>query len=66
MSYMNVTPTWQWGVLWNWTSGWIGAHWSKRDKRLCVNLIPFGTFWFTAPGGVIPGKDYGRVHRISN
>lgn len=41
----------KWGILFRWQSFWIGAHWSDYNKRLCVNLIPFFTIWFTPQGG---------------
>ena len=47
-------PHWRWGVLFRWGSVWIGAHWSRRNRRICINLIPFVTIWVTAPGGVAP------------
>lgn len=42
------------GLVFRWGSLWVGGHWSPENKRLCVNLIPFVTFWFTLPGGVLP------------
>lgn len=42
------------GWLFRWGSCWIGFHWSKNNKRLCINLIPFFTIWVTGPGGVVP------------
>lgn len=33
---------------------WVGAHWSKHNRRLCVNLLPCVTLWFTAVGGKQP------------
>jgi len=43
-----------WGWLFRWGSFWIGAHWAKHNKRLCVNVIPCVTFWICAPGGNQP------------
>ena len=42
------------GVLLRGGSFWIGAHWSKHNKRLCLNLVPFVTIWFTLRGGYAP------------
>lgn len=42
------------GILCRWASGWIGAHWSPYNRRLCVNLIPFITLWVALPGGKVP------------
>jgi len=42
------------GILFRWGSCWIGAHWSPGNRRLCINLVPFVTFWITAPGGATP------------
>ena len=45
---------WRCGVLFRWGSCWVGAHYSPHNKRVCINLIPFVTFWITAPGGYVP------------
>jgi hypothetical protein len=45
---------WHCGVLVRWGSAWIGAHWSRENRRLCVNLVPFVTIWITPPGGRVP------------
>lgn len=42
------------GVLFRWKALWTGAHWSSKHRRLCVNLIPFVTVWFTIRGGDAP------------
>lgn len=42
------------GLLVNWRAFWVGAHYSKTDKRLCLNLIPCVTLWWTKPGGRLP------------
>ncbi|HHA2674730.1 TPA: hypothetical protein ACOECQ_000797 [Stenotrophomonas maltophilia] len=42
------------GILFRWASGWIGAHWSDYNRRLCVNVLPFVTLWITLPGGKVP------------
>ncbi|WP_323162835.1 hypothetical protein [Stenotrophomonas maltophilia] len=42
------------GLLLRWASGWVGAHWSNYNRRLCVNLLPFVTLWITLPGGKVP------------
>lgn len=42
------------GLLFNWNALWVGAHYSKRDKRLCINLVPCLTLWWAKPGGVLP------------
>lgn len=44
------------GALFNLGSFWIGAHWSSYNRRLCVNLIPCCTIWFTLKGGNVPEK----------
>lgn len=48
------SPTWRFGFLFRWGSLWIGAHYAPHNKRLCLNLIPCVTLWFTFPGGVPP------------
>lgn len=47
-------PKKRWGVLFRWGSLWMGAHWSKNNRRLCVNLIPCVTVWIIAKNGVAP------------
>lgn len=42
------------GVLFRWGSMWVGAHWAPHNKRLCINVVPFVTFWVTFKGGVVP------------
>lgn len=42
------------GLLVNWRALWVGAHYSKHDKRLCLNLLPCVTLWWTKPGGKLP------------
>lgn len=42
------------GILFRWGSCWVGAHYSTKQKRLCVNLIPFVTFWIVFKGGMRP------------
>jgi hypothetical protein len=42
------------GLLWNWRAAWVGLHHSAKDRRTCVNLIPFLTIWYTRPGGMLP------------
>lgn len=42
------------GILSRWGSCWIGVHWSRRNRRACINLVPFVTVWIVAPGGSAP------------
>ena len=44
------------GVLFKPGSFWIGAHWSARNRRLCVNLVPCVTIWIAMNGGTPPEK----------
>lgn len=46
------------GLLFNIRSAWMGAHYSSFNKRLCVNLVPFVTFWVCLEGGNEPKKEY--------
>lgn len=39
------------GIVFRPGSLWVGAHWSKYNRRLCLNLLPMVTIWFTLPGG---------------
>lgn len=42
------------GWLVNRGSVWVGVHYSKHNKRWCINPIPCVTFWVTKPGGNVP------------
>lgn len=42
------------GILFRLTSLWIGVHYSHREKRYCVNLLPCVTIWIALPGGQRP------------
>lgn len=53
-AYVEQRRHWRAGVLLRWGSLWVGAHWSPKNRRLCINFIPFVTFWVTPPGGVAP------------
>ena len=44
------------GILFKPGSFWVGAHWSARNRRLCVNLVPFVTIWIAFKGGTPPEK----------
>lgn len=44
----------QFGLLLSRQSAWVGVHYSSHNRRLCVNLLPFVTLWWTQPGGVRP------------
>lgn len=48
------TTEWTTGFLFRWASPWMGSHWSRGNKRLCVNFLPFCTFWVCRPGGFVP------------
>lgn len=43
-----------WGVLARSGSAWVGYHYSPYNRRVCINLVPCVTVWFTLPGGVLP------------
>jgi hypothetical protein len=42
------------GFLFRWESFWIGVHYSRFEKRFCINFVPFVTLWITLEGGNIP------------
>lgn len=52
----------KYGILFRTVSWWVGAHWSPVNKRLCVNIVPMVTIWFTLKGGQVPrqGRDIYR------
>jgi hypothetical protein len=35
---------------------WMGAHYSKYNRRWCINLIPCVTIWICREGGKVPDK----------
>lgn len=43
-----------WGLLLNPNAWWLGVHYSPRDGRHCINLIPCLTLWITKQGGREP------------
>lgn len=44
----------RYGTIFRWGSCWVGWHWSRHNKRLCINLIPCLTLWIVWPGGNLP------------
>jgi hypothetical protein len=42
------------GLLFNPNAFWIGAHYSHRAQRWCVNLLPGFTLWYKQYGGTEP------------
>lgn len=42
------------GFLFRLGSSWVGFHYSKFNRRLCINLIPCCTVWIIGEGGVEP------------
>lgn len=42
------------GVLFGPGSWWIGVHWSKYNRRFCINLLPCLTVWVVLKGGNTP------------
>lgn len=53
---MSKSDAFSCGWLFRTGSCWIGIHWSRYNKRLCINLLPFVTFWFVFPGGWTPER----------
>lgn len=46
------------GILFRPQSFWIGCHWSPKNKRFCLNILPFITFWLVSEGGIEPKQGY--------
>jgi hypothetical protein len=42
------------GILFRLTAAWIGVHYSKRERRTCINPVPFVTIWIATKGGRRP------------
>ena len=49
-----LTTRVEWGALFRPGSLWIGAHYSKANRRWCINLLPMVTFWLCLKGGRRP------------
>lgn len=45
------------GLLFNPCSAWIGCHYSEYNRRYCINVVPFVTFWITKRSGKEPSKE---------
>lgn len=48
------TLSYECGWLFRPLSLWIGARYSKYNRRWCINLLPMVTFWICLPGGRRP------------
>jgi hypothetical protein len=44
------------GLLFRPGSFWVGVHWSARNRRPCINLMPMVTFWIALDGGTPPSR----------
>lgn len=42
------------GVLFQPLALWLGAHYSRHNRRWCINLLPCLTVWVALPGGKTP------------
>ena len=42
------------GLLFRIGSVWVGAHFSKKHRRVCINFLPCITLWIVLEGGDIP------------
>jgi hypothetical protein len=42
------------GIIIRFWSLWIGIHYSKFQKRVCINLLPCVTIYIVFKGGVKP------------
>lgn len=47
----HMRRTWACGLLYNECALWVGVHYSQQNKRYCINVLPFLTFWYCADGG---------------
>ena len=46
----------KWGWLIRFGSFWVGAHYSKRHRRVCINILPCVTLYIVAEGGDMPAE----------
>ncbi len=53
-----VADTVRCGLLFRWSSLWVGAHYSPYNRRWCINLVPCVTLWITLKGGRVPSKEH--------
>ncbi len=44
----------KYGLILNAGSLWVGIHYSKHNKRVCINILPMCTIWFCPHDGVAP------------
>lgn len=42
------------GALFQCGGFWVGVHYSRYNKRFCINLLPFLALWVALPGGHRP------------
>ena len=47
----------RWRLLFKISSFWIGIHYSKFHKRVCINLLPCFTICITAKDEALPGEE---------
>lgn len=53
-SHRNKRDGWACGLLYNEHALWIGVHYSAYNRRYCINVLPFLTFWYSRAGGKEP------------
>ena len=59
--HMRTTKA-NWGVVFQPGAVWLGMHYSKYDRRFCINLVPFLTLWISRAGGRAPLKPSLYIH----
>lgn len=42
------------GVKFSWRVALLGVHYSRFNKRVCINIIPFVTVYYVRKGGLLP------------
>lgn len=52
------------GLLFRWQSFWIGAHYARTYRRLCINIVPMVTVWIAFRGGVTPREEREASSRV--
>lgn len=52
------------GVLFKPGSFWVGVHWSKRNRRICLNLVPMVTIWIALRGGYTPAEGDAPIRKV--
>lgn len=54
MRFLRRVPSIRVGLRLSVGAMWIGWHYARYHRRLCINLVPCVTVWIVWPGGTLP------------